>query len=535
MELEALVQQISLSVEPPSLNDTASDWQRIERGLRAELPDRPVVATLTALRDLGLALRQGAWQIVATVADVGDAWRVIRIAPARSATQPIGLAIDLGTTTIVAELVDLASGEVLGTRLAYNAQRDFGIDVTARMMYAEKPGGLLALREAVRRTLNDLIMSLCLDGPTKQSPSFGGTEQSPSLGGIDQFPSWGRVDTDQIAAVVFAGNTIMGHLLLGLDPSSIRREPYVPATTTFPVMTARELELDLSADTPIYLLPAASGYVGGDVTAGLLATHLPLAEQPSILIDIGTNGETILGCRDFLLACSGSAGSAFEGCGLEWGMAAQPGAIDRVWVDDGHLAYRTVSNAAPSGICGSGLIETLGACLQAGIINRNGKVNLDAPATRRDDGHPVVVIAPAAETTAGRDLALRQGDIENLIRDKAALFAGSRILLANAGLTFADLAEILIAGNFGQSLDIDQAVRIGLLPDIPRDRIRFIGNSSLAGARAVILSRAQWQHAQRIAASITCLELTAEPKYFEEYTAALFLPHTDLSLFPAAG
>src|SRR5512136_2246593 len=170
MELNALAQQLSLTVEPPSLNDTASDWQRVERGLRAQQPDRPVVATLTALRDLGLALRQGSWQIVATVADVGDAWRVIRIAPARSATQPIGLAIDLGTTTVVAELVNLASGEVLSTRLAYNAQRDFGTDVTARMMHAEKPGGLLALREAARRTLNDLIMSLCLDGQTKQSP-----------------------------------------------------------------------------------------------------------------------------------------------------------------------------------------------------------------------------------------------------------------------------------------------------------------------------------------------------------------------------
>ncbi len=516
MGLEALVKQVSLTVEPPSLNDTASDWQRVERGLRAQLPDRPVAATLTALRDLGLALRQGAWQIVATVADVGDAWRVIRIAPARSATQPIGLAIDLGTTTVVAELVNLASGEVLGTRLAYNAQREFGTDVTARMMYAEKPGGLLALREAIQRTVNDLIMSLCLDAQPEQSSSLAG------------------IDTDQIAAVVIAGNTTMEHLLLGLDPSSIRREPYVPATTTFPVMTALETELYLSADTPIYLLPAASGYVGGDVTAGLLATQLADAELPSILIDTGTNGETILGCRDFLLACSGSAGSVFEGCGLEWGMAAQPGAIDRARVDDGRIVYHTVNNEAPRGICGSGLIETLGACLQTGMINRNGKVNLEAPATRRDDGHPVVIIAPAAETAVGRDLALRQGDIENLIRDKAALFAGSRILLVNAGLTFDDIAEILIAGNFGQSLDIDQAVRIGLLPDIPRERIHFIGNSSLAGARTALLSRDQWQRTHSIAASITCLELTAEPRYFEEYTAALFLPHTDLSLFPAA-
>ncbi len=508
MEFKALVQQVLLTVEPPSLNDTASDWLRVERSLRAQLPDRPVAATLTALRDLGPALRQGDWQIVATVAEVGDVWRVVQIAPARFATYPIGLAVDLGTTTVVAELVNVVSGEVLGTRLAYNAQRDFGVDVTARMMHAEKPGGLLELSEAIRRSLNDLITSLCVEA---------------------------NVDADRIAAAVIAGNTIMGHLLLGLDPSSIRREPYVPAATTFPVMTSREIELNLSADTPIYLLPAASGYVGGDVTAGLLATQLADAELPSILIDIGTNGETVLGCREFLLACSGSAGSAFEGCGLEWGMAAQAGAIDRVWVADGRIAYRTVGNEAPRGICGSGLIETLGACLQAGIINRNGKVNLEAPSARRNnDGHPVVVIAPATETTVGRDLALRQGDIENLIRDKAALFAGSRILLANAALTFEDVAEILIAGNFGQSLDIDQAVRIGLLPDIPRERIRFIGNSSLAGARAALVSRGQWQRAQSIAASITCLELTAEPGYFEEYTAALFLPHTDLSLFPSS-
>src|SRR5512139_512023 len=232
MGLEALVKQVSLTVEPPSLNDTASDWQRVERGLRAQLPDRPVAATLTALRDLGLALRVGAWQIVAAVADVGDAWRVVQIAPASSAPGPLGLAIDLGTTTVVAELINLASGKVLGTQLAYNAQRDYGIDVTARMMYAEKPGGLLALRQAIRRTLNDLITSLCIEA---------------------------QVDVCQIAAVVIAGNAIMGHLMVGLDPSSIRREPYVPATTTFPVMTALEIELYLSADTPIYLLPAASG------------------------------------------------------------------------------------------------------------------------------------------------------------------------------------------------------------------------------------------------------------------------------------
>ena len=214
-------------------------------------------------------------------------------------------------------------------------------------------------------------------------------------------------------------------------------------------------------------------------------------------------------------------------------MAAQPGAIDHVWMENDSLRYRTVANEPPCGICGSGLIEALGAFLQADVINRNGKVNLTSPHTRRGEIHPEVVLAPADETAVGRDIALRQADLENLIRDKAALYAGSRILLANAELSFEDISEILIAGNFGQSLAIEQAVRIGLLPDIPHERIRFIGNSSLAGARAPLLSRQAWQHAGEIAPSITCLELTTEPRYFEEYTAALFLPHTDLSLFPS--
>ena len=269
------------------------------------------------------------------------------------------------------------------------------------------------------------------------------------------------------------------------------------------------------------------------MTAGLLATHIAEEEPLSILIDIGTNGETALGNRDFLLACSGSAGSAFEGCGLEWGMAAQPGAIDRLRFEDGRIVYHTVGDEAPRGICGSGLIEALGAFLQSALINRSGKVNLDLPGARSREGYPEIALVPADETAVGKDITLRQGDIENLICDKAALYAGSRILLSNASLNFDDIARIFIAGNFGQSLEIEQAVRIGLLPDIPRERIQFIGNSSLAGAREALLSRAAWQRAQEIASSITCLELTVEPRYFEEYTAALFLPHTDQTLFPS--
>ena len=506
MKSDRLVQQVQLAVSPPSLNDTASDWERLQKALLPLTDGRPLQASLASLQDLGPALRHGNWQVTVTLADANEAWRLVRVNPARQAPPGLGLAIDLGTTTVVAELVEMQTGQVLAARMAYNSQRQFGSDVTARMMAAEKPGGLAGLRQAILQTMNELVAGLCADA---------------------------GFTPDEIAAIVVAGNTIMMHLLLGFDPSSIRRDPYVPAATLFPIFTALEIGLQVHPAALLYLFPAASGYVGGDVTAGVLATGIAEREAFSILVDIGTNGETVLGNNDFLMACSGSAGSAFEGCGLEWGMAAQAGAIDRVRIEANHLSYQTVDGEPARGICGSGLIEALGAFLQADLINRHGKVNLSSPYARSGETHPEIVLAPAVETAVGRDIALRQADIENLIRDKAALYAGSRILLANAGLTFDDVAEIMIAGNFGQSLEIEQAVRIGLLPDIPREKIRFIGNSSLAGARAALLSRQAWHHTHEIAASITCLELTTEPRYFEEYTAALFLPHTDLSLFPS--
>ena len=506
MKPDGLIKQVSLSVEPPSLNDTASDLERFQKNLSPLLDGRPLQTTLASLRDLGPALRGGEWQVVATLADMGDSWRLIRVDPTNHPSPVLGLAIDLGTTTVVAELIEVGTEKVLASRLAYNAQKEYGVDVTTRMMYAERPGGLSELRQVILTTMNEHVVALCAE-----------TNGRP----------------EDIAAIVIAGNTIMIHLLLGLDPSSIRREPYVPATTVFPILTAVEVGLNVNSGAPLYMFPAASGYIGGDVTAGLLGTHIPDEEPLSILIDIGTNGETVLGNNGFLLACSGSAGSAFEGCGLEWGMAAQPGAIDRVRYDDNRLVYHTVGDQPARGICGSGLIEALGAFLQSGLINRIGRVNLALPGAYSRAGHPEIMLVPADDTAVGREITLRQGDIENLIRDKAALYAGSRILLANTGMTFDDVARIFIAGNFGQSLEIEQAVRIGLLPDIPRERIQFIGNSSLAGARAALLSRVAWWRAQEIASSITCLELTVEPRYFDEYTAALFLPHTDLSLFPS--
>ena len=497
---------MTLTVEPPSLADTASDRERLARALRPHLGDRVPAFTLNALRSLGHVLRAGDWQVTATVVDVDDQPWIVSVTPGVAADRCLGLAVDVGTTTISMEVVDLTTGEVLGAGLAYNGQRQFGMDITSRLMHAEKRDGLVELHAAVLTTLNGLVDEL--------TGAIGASRQ-------------------EIRAAVCAGNTTMAHILLGMNPSAIRREPYVPVTTVFPTVRAQDVGLNLGAEAILYTLPAVSGYVGGDITAGLLATGIADAETLSILIDIGTNGETVLGSRDWLMACSGSAGSAFEGCGLEWGMNATPGAIERLWVEGGQIRYTTVGGERPRGICGSGLIEGLGSFLAAGIIDRAGKPNPQAPGVRPGEYHPEILLAPAAETAVGQDIALRQPDIENLIRDKAALYAGSRILLSSVGLSFDDVERVLIAGNFGHSLDIEQAVRIGLLPDIPRERIRFIGNSSLDGARLALLSGQARRRALEVAGSITTLELTVEPRYFEEYTAALFLPHTDLALFPS--
>lgn len=504
--MDPLVRRLAITVEQPSLTDTASDQERLARALAPRLDGQTPRFGLPALRDLGSALRKGDWHTTASVADVdGTPW-VVAVEPGRAAGRCLGLAIDVGTTTVSAELIDMLNGETLDVRLAYNGQRVFGADVTSRLMQAERPGGLQELHDAILATLTDLVREL--------------------------IEATGLERTD-IAAVACAGNTVMAHILLGLDPSAIRRQPYVPVTTVFPTVRASDAGFDLAEQAVLYSVPAISGYLGGDITAGLLATGIAVEEPLSILIDIGTNGETVLGNREWLMACSGSAGSAFEGCGLEWGMNATAGAIERLWVENDRIRYSTVGGERPRGICGSGLIEGLGSFLQAGIIDRAGKPNPLAPGVHRGDYHHEILVAPAAETAAGRDMVLRQADIENLIRDKAALYAGSRILLGKVGLSFDEVERVLIAGNFGRSLDIERAVDIGLLPDIPRERIHFIGNSSLAGARLALLSGQARRRALAIAGSVTTLELTVEPGYFDEYTAALFLPHTDLSLFPS--
>jgi len=504
-----VVTGLYVELPPPTLSDTMGDLQRLLRSIKQVTGVDQVKVELPALKGLGEKLRSNGWKARVVLADTGEGPRLLAVDTAPETSRLLGLAVDVGTTTLVADLVDLSTGQVLASCTHYNPQRRVGTDVTSRLIYAEEPGGLEEMHRDVVAELNAMVAGLANQAQVKPADIWGAVE---------------------------AGNSIMTHILLGLDPTTIRREPYVPLTTDYPPVEAGRLGLNINPAGLVMCLPSASGYVGGDITAGLLATGVREAETLTVFVDIGTNGETALGNRDWLMACSGSAGSAFEGCGIQFGMYAAPGAIEGIEVyPGGEVRYRTVGNLPPRGLCGSGLIELLSSLMKAGFINRQGKLQKAAGPRVREglEGWEFVVV-PGPEAAEGRDIVLTQVDLDNLIRDKAALFAGSFILLQNAGISYPDIEKLLIAGNFGEHLNTEEAVRIGLLPDIPRERISFVGNTSLAGARAALLSRENLRKARDLARGITCLELTNQPGYYEAFVSALFLPHTDLSLFPSA-
>ncbi|MCJ7646567.1 ASKHA domain-containing protein [bacterium] len=460
-------------------------------------------------RIIDLINKGGAKIPIITVSEIDGRIQLVNLEKGNTEARSYALACDIGTTTLVVNLVDLNSGKVIDSKTSYNPQRAHGEDVTSRMVHCDQEGGLSQLHQLVVDKLNSMVDYLDTSQGTKQ---------------------------DEINGMVCAGNTIMIHILLGFDPRTIRKEPYVPLTTFYPVILASETGIKINPYGITKCLPGVSGYIGGDITAGVLSTGLNESNEIILFIDIGTNGETVLGSKDWIVACSGSAGSAFEGCGLEFGMNATSGAIEKITLrENGELNYETIGNESPKGICGSALIDLLAQLLEVGIINRQGKINPEFKSSRirRTVLGYEFVIAWGGETQINKDIVLTQGDIDNLIRDKAALYAGSTILLKSMQMEFSNVEKLLIAGNFGRHLDVEKAISIGLLPDIERSKIEFIGNSSIDGATKALLSIEDLEKAQQIATSITTFELTREPSYYDIYTSALFLPHTDMSLFPS--
>ena len=508
----SLAERIPLLLETPDEDRLPSDGERLLSALRESRGDcfSGYSMELDALRALPRLARSTGWQVDALVADLegtGDVFGVEQ----QGGRGTYGVAVDVGTTTVVVHLIDLETAGFSDACASLNDQVAHGEDVISRIIYAqEQESGLEELRKGVLSSVNRCVRELA-EGH-----------------GIEQ---------DELVAAVCVGNTVMTHLLLGVDPAAIRREPYVPAFQHARTLRAGDVGLAIRAGAPVYLAPCVSSYVGGDITAGTLATAMAESSKLTLFIDLGTNGEMVIGNEEWLTCCSCSAGPAFEGSGVEYGMYATIGAMERVSYDleNDSVEYVTIGDAKPRGICGSGLVDALATLLRAGVIDRAGRINLGFPSRRvrvRNE-RPEFVLVWGEEIGRADDISLGEDGLQNLIRSKAAVYAGAETLLRALGLEAGSVEQILVAGAFGNYLDAESAVTIGLLPDVPLDRIRFVGNTAVIGARMALLGRDARQRMEELAGRMTNFELSTVPGYMDRYVSGLFLPHTDLRLFPS--
>ena len=503
---DPIVSKLCVEIPPPTLQDYLGCQERLYREIRRRVDAPRMQMGLKVLQSLPQQHRDGEWRITATLGDRGETTEVIQIEEGDRADASYGIVVDVGTSTVVAHLVDLISSKTLDAEACYNSQIPYGAEVTRRIIHAEREGAG-PLRDAVVGDINNLINTLV----TRSD-----------------------VELHDVIACFASGNTTMLHFLLGLDTAHIRKSPYVPTTTNPPPVRAAEVGIRINPRGILYSMPAIGGWVGGDITAGILATGLADTAHLTMLIDVGTNGEIVLGNNDWMLACATSAGPAFEGTGVKSGMRASRGAIERVaFADDGSIDLQTIGDAAPCGICGSGLIDAIAGLFEAGVIDRSGHLLPDRSSRVREvGGQREFVLAAAAEAGADADIVITQPDIENVLRAKAAIYAGAKILLESTEHRFDHIDQLLIAGGFGNYLDGRKAILLGMIPDIPVERIRFVGNTSVIGAKMALLSRAAFARGTQIARSATYYDLITYPDYYEEFMSAKFLPHTDLGLFP---
>jgi uncharacterized 2Fe-2S/4Fe-4S cluster protein (DUF4445 family) len=427
-----------------------------------------------------------------------------------------GLAIDIGTTTVTVWLVDLNTGKVEAQASEYNGQISRGEDVISRIIFSGKNGGREELQNRVLDTINLLIGQVCKRAKAKPQ--------------------------DIIKATV-AGNSTMTHLFLGIPASSIRLAPFITTVNQPPVITAGTIGLAINSEATVDCLPGVASYVGADISSGVLACKMDETDKLTLFLDVGTNGETVLGSREWLVTCACSAGPAFEGAGVLHGMRATKGAIEECWISGENSphpfepTYRVIGNSKPRGICGSGLISLLAEMFLTGVVDKGGMINLDLAKTNprvRDGEHgPEYVVAWGSETESGQDIAVNNVDIDNLKRAKAAIYAGFTVLAQSVGVPLDMVEQILIGGSFGKYINVEKAVQIGLLPDMPWDRFKFLGNTSVQGAYLALLD---WRNRDRIsdiASQMTYIELSADNTFYDAFMSAMFLPHTDLASFPS--
>ncbi len=509
-----LATKLRISLSAPTLTENTSDWSRLKMELRRvlETGEKSIEIPLSVLNHLPQVLRQANWDVSVTLTDIESGLTVTHVEPGND-HPPYGLAIDIGTTTVVVYLLNLLTGEIIDQQGTYNKQAKFGDDVITRIVYAvENEDHLQEIRLAIVDTINELIDKIL-------------ERRSLSL-------------TDFSSAVV-AGNTTMTQLFLGVNPRYIRLEPYIPTMNNVPSIPARDIGLHMLPEALVHCYPSVASYVGGDIVSGTLVTDLANGEDIILFIDIGTNGEIVLGNQDWLVSCACSAGPSFEGGGITFGMRAMPGAIERVIIDPDTLdvSLKVIGKVPAVGICGSGLVDCLSKLLGAGIIDRAGNYQMGhhsaSERLRGTEDDKEFVLAWAHQAGGDKDVVVTENDVKNTIRAKGAVYAGIRTLLNMVAVDMDMISRIIIAGGFGNYLNVQDSVQIGLLPDVEEERYEFIGNASVKGARLALLSQNAWREAKELGQKMTYVELSVGPTFMDEYVSALFLPHTDFSLFPS--
>jgi uncharacterized 2Fe-2S/4Fe-4S cluster protein (DUF4445 family) len=508
----APVEKKFLQLPEPTPQDNLPDITRLISYLNVKHDEHRLDVALSVIRKIPEAIREKDFEVTATlvrpVRDVGKT-RLINVQSGDTTRRSYAIAMDIGTTTIYGQVIDLISGDVLAEYGDFNGQISYGEDVITRIVYAEKPGGLERLHEVVMNTINKVLGKII-----KKS----------------------GIDHEDLSTITLAGNTTMTQLMLKINPRYIRRSPYVPAATLYPPTRAKDLGMAVGDHVSALVYPAVSSYVGGDIVAGVMGSGIYRTEKLTLYLDVGTNAEIVIGNQDWLACAACSAGPAFEGGGLKYGMRAEKGAIEDFSIDP--LTYEpmiiTIGHVRPKGICGSGLITMVATLFEMGIIDNLGKFNRDlkTPRIRQKDGVYEYVLAWKDETQIDRAVTLTEIDIENLIRAKGAIYSGCMTLLTEVGMNIQDIEHIILAGGFGSYVDLEKAMVIGLLPEIDPDKVTFIGNGSLMGARMSSLTNRIRKDVVEVTKKMTNFELSDTTSYMDNYIAALFLPHTDINQFP---
>lgn len=501
-----------IEVSPPTMADNISDLSRVIRSLKQSHGIHNLTVDFYAIKKMSTALRQGDWKVTVTIGNprkTGGKVQLINIEPGDTTGQNYAVAIDIGTTTVWGQLLDLNNGDILAQHAEYNAQISYGEDVISRIVYSQKPGGQQKMKDLVVSTINGVIKQLMKKH---------------------------KIPLESITHITLAGNTTMTHLFLGIEPQYIRIAPYTPPMNYIPPIRAKEVGINLEEHVRAYMFPSIASYVGGDVIAGVMASGMNRQNKLTLYIDLGTNGEIVIGNSEWMTCSACSAGPAFEGGGIKHGMRATEGAIEDFNVNPATFEpmLLTIGMIKPKGICGSGLINIVAGLLESCVLDQNGKFKHGLKTDRIREGSDGLeyVLAWSQDTQIGRDIVITEVDIDNLIRAKGAMYAGYVTLLTEVGLSMNDLEEVIIAGGFGNYINIEKSITIGLLPDLPLDKFKFIGNGSLLGASLICFSNILRTEIKRIFNKVTNIELSENINFMNNYIAALFLPHTEKILFP---